>query len=412
MARIKNKLTVKAVTSLKSPGYFSDGGGLYLQVSKSLTKSWLFIYKKAGKKFEVGLGRLSEKNSLEKARKEAKRYEDLLGSGGDPLTEKRRLEREQLLANALSMTFKQCAEAYIGINKHGWKNVKHVQQWENTLTQYCYPIIGRLSIADVDTALVIKCLEPIWITKTETASRLRGRIEQVLSWATVSGYRTGDNPARWRGHLDKLLPKPSKVQNVKHHSALSYVETAAFIEQLRQQEGIAAQCLEFTILTAARTNETIGATWNEIDLDAKVWTIPKERMKADKEHRVPLSDKCLDLLSTMQAIRFNDFVFPGQRKGLSNMAMLKLLERMDRKDLTVHGFRSTFRDWAAESTAYPGEVVEMCLAHTIKNQAEAAYRRGDLLEKRLRLMNDWAMYCNTERTTSDNVTPFRKTATL
>lgn len=407
MTRLKNKLTTKTANSLKTSGYFADGGGLYLQISKTLSKSWLFIYKRAGKKFEVGLGSLDVK-SLAEAREHAREYQKLLAGGIDPLNEKRRLEREQLLADAVSMTFKQCAEAYIATNKHGWKNVKHLQQWENTLSQYCYPFVGSLSIADIDTALVIKCLEPIWITKNETASRLRGRIEQVLSWATVSGYRTGDNPARWRGHLDKLLPKPSKVQNVKHHSALPYAEMAAFMEQLRQQEGIASRCLEFTILTAARTNESIGATWAEIDLDAKVWTIPKDRMKADKEHRVPLSDKCIGLLGVMQAIRLNDFVFPGQRNGLSNMAMLKLLERMDRKDLTVHGFRSTFRDWAAESTAYPGEVVEMCLAHTIKNQAEAAYRRGDLMEKRLRIMNDWAKYCDTKTFAGDNVTPLRK----
>lgn len=393
MTRLKNKLTAKKVISLKSPGYFSDGGGLYLQVSISLSKSWLFIYKRAGKKFEVGLGGL-ETRSLAEAREKAQEYQKLLASGVNPLTEKRNQEQKQLLANAATMSFKECADAYINIHKHGLKNKKHIQQWENTIAQYCYPLIGQLSVADIDTALVVKCLEPIWITKNETASRLRGRMEQVLSWATVSKYRTGDNPARWRSHLDKLLPKPSKVQNTKHHPALPYGEIAAFMKQLQQQDGIAAKCMQFTILSVARTNESIGATWDEIDLDAKLWMIPSDRMKAKKEHRVPLSDKCVDLLNEMQSFKVNDFVFPGQGKGLSNMAMLKLLDRMERKDITVHGFRSTFRDWAAETTAYPGETVEMCLAHTIKNQAEAAYRRGDLLEKRLCLMNDWARFCS------------------
>jgi integrase len=397
MTRLKNKLTPKTVAAIKAPGYYSDGGGLYLQVSKTLSKSWLLIYKKSGKKFEMGLGSLSV-TSLAEAREKAHEYQKLLASGVDPLAEKRKQEKERLLINATSMTFKQCADAYINIHRHGLKNKKHIQQWENTLEQYCHPIIGHLAIADVDTRLITKCLEPIWITKNETASRLRGRIEQVLSWATVSGYRTGDNPARWRGHLDKILPKPSKVQITKHHPALPYSEIGSFMKQLKQQEGTAARCLEFTILTATRTNETIGAKWNEIDFGAKVWTIPSDRMKAKKEHRIPLPDLCVELLRTMQTTRLNDYIFPGQRNGLSNMAMLKLLERMDRKDITVHGFRSTFRDWAAETTDYPGETVEMCLAHTIKNQAEAAYRRGDLLEKRLCLMTDWAKFCITTHT--------------
>lgn len=334
--------------------------------------------------------------SLEQARDKAIDYKRLLAQGIDPLTEKRKQAADRLIVAAKPMTFAQCAEAFIQKHQHELKNKKHIQQWTNTLAQYVYPTIGELPVEAVDTGLVVKCLEPIWVTKNETASRVRGRIEQVLSWATVSGYRAGDNPARWRGHLDKLLAKPSKVQDVKHHSALPYVEIAAFMAALRQQDGIAVQCLAFTILTAARTNEAIGATWDEIDLAAKVWTIPANRMKADKEHRVPLSAACLELLIKMQSIRMNDYLFPGQRNGLSNMAMLKLLARMDRKDLTVHGFRSTFRDWAAEVTHYPNEVIEMCIAHTIKNQSEAAYRRGDLLEKRFNVMNDWADYCMTQ----------------
>jgi integrase len=393
MARPHNKLTPRTVSSSKTPGYYSDGNGLYLQISKSLTKSWLFIYKLNGKKTEIGLGSI-DTTTLAEAREQAQDYRKLLASGINPLIEKRRKEQERLLANTLAITFQQCSTSYIDINQHGWKNAKHASQWKNTLTQYCYPIIGHLSVADIDTALVTKCLEPIWITKNETASRLRGRIEQVLSWATVRGYRSGDNPARWRGHLDQILPKPSKVQNAKHHPALPYIEVASFMQQLRQQDGIAAKCLEFTILCAARTNETIGATWNEINLDAKTWTIPAERMKAQKEHRVPLSDRSIDILKEMQLFTTNNFVFPSGNKGLSNMAMLKLLKRMTIPNITVHGFRSSFRDWAAEQTNHSGDVVEMCLAHTIKNQAEAAYRRGDMFEKRLLLMNDWASYCN------------------
>lgn len=297
------------------------------------------------------------------------------------------------MAKAVALTFKQCAEAYINKQQHEFKNAKHLQQWRNTLERYCFPIIGGLPVADIDTALVTACLEPIWITKNETASRVRGRIEQVLSWATVSGYRTGDNPARWRGHLDKILAKPSKVQDTIHHTALPYADMAAFMSELKQQDNTAARCLEFTILTAARTNEAIGATWNEIDWEANTWTIPADRMKAKKEHIVPLSGACVELLKAMQAVKQNAYVFAGARGGLSNMAMLKLLERMGRKGLTVHGFRSSFSDWVAETTNHESFVREMCLAHTIKNQAEAAYRRGDLLAKRLNVMNDWADYC-------------------
>ena len=300
------------------------------------------------------------------------------------------------------MTFQQCAEAYIDAHKSGWKNPKHIQQWQNTLTQYAFPVFGDFDVKTIDTALIIKCLKPIWETKNETAGRVRGRIESVLDWATVSKLRTGDNPAKWRGNLDKLLAKPSNIQNTKHHDALPYVEINAFMAQLQQQDGIAAKCLTFTILTAARTGESIGATWAEIDLNAKTWTIPAERMKAKKDHTVPLSTHALAIVNEMAAIRCNEYVFPSNKKGLSNMAMLTLLKRMERTDITVHGFRSTFRDWAAESTAYPSEVVEMALAHTIKNQTEAAYRRGDLLEKRRTLMETWAKHCNTAVSTGDS----------
>ncbi|MBT9097659.1 integrase arm-type DNA-binding domain-containing protein [Methylovulum psychrotolerans] len=396
MKRNSKVLTVKKVDSLKEPGYYGDGGNLYLQISGTGSKSWLFIYRREGKKHEIGLGSLFIL-SLADAREKAEDYRKQLRKGINPLAEKRKADQARLLAKTKAITFKQCAELFIQKHQHELKNDKHIQQWQNTLRDYAFPFIGDLPVSVIDTALIMDCLNPIWTTKNETASRVRGRIEQVLSWATVSGYRTGDNPARWRGHLDKLLAKPNKVQNTRHHPALPYADMAAFMSELKQQDSLAARCLEFTLLTAARTNETIGATWGEIDLGAKVWTIPSDRMKADKEHLVPLSGACLALLKAMQAIKQNDYVFAGGRGGgLSNMAMLKLLERMGRKGLTVHGFRSTFRDWAAETTHHENFVLEMCLAHTIKNQAEAAYRRGDLLEKRLNIMNEWASYCHGE----------------
>jgi integrase len=400
MSRIKNKLTARTVETKKAPGYYSDGGNLYLRVSSNLTKTWAFYYKKDGKRTEMGLGSVSNV-TLEQAREKASELRKQLANGIDPLSEKQRQDSERKVQLAKTMTFQQCAEAYINAHRAGWKNPKHIQQWQNTLAQYAFPVFGSLDVKSIDTGLITKCLEPIWLTKNETAGRVRGRIECVLDWATARKYRAGENPARWRGHLDKLLAKPSKIQKTEHHSALPYTELNGFIEQLRQQDGIAAKCLEFTILTAARTGETIGATWDEIDLGTKIWTIPADRMKASREHRVPLSSHALGILNKMAEIRLNNYVFPGTKKGLSNMAMLAILKRMDRTDITVHGFRSTFRDWAAESTAYPGEVVEMALAHAIKNLTEAAYRRGDLLEKRSRLMEEWAWFCNTPRQSAD-----------
>ncbi|PPK76930.1 integrase [Methylobacter tundripaludum] len=408
MSRIKNKLTARAVETKKAPGYYSDGGNLYLRVSQNLTKTWAFYYKKDGKRTEMGLGSFGNV-SLDEAREKADTLRKQLASGIVPLIERQRQTSEDKAQRAKFMTFSQCADAYINSHRAGWKNPKHIQQWQNTLSQYAFPVFGDLDVKAIDTGLITKCLEPIWLTKNETAGRVRGRIESILDWATVHEYREGVNPARWRGHLDKLLAKPSKVQKTEHHKALPYTEINGFIDQLHQQDGIAAKCLEFTILTAARTGETIGATWDEIDLGAKVWTIPAVRMKAEREHRVSLSGHALTILNEMAATRINNYVFPGTKKGLSNMAMLAVLKRMDRADITVHGFRSTFRDWAAESTAYPGEVVEMALAHAIKNLTEAAYRRGDLLEKRSRLMDEWARFCHAPILSGD-VIPINKMA--
>lgn len=393
MGRALNRLTNMTVNKLNAPGHYGDGGGLWLQISDAGTKSWVFRFTRDGRSREMGLGALHTV-SLADARAAALNVRKQLQEGIDPI-EHRRAQRQaaQLLA-ARAMTFDQCAAAYIDSHRAGWKNAKHADQWESTLKAYASPIFGSLPVADIDTALVMKCIEPLWKDKTETASRLRGRIESILDWATVRGYRQGENPARWRGHLESLLPARKKAQQVEHHAALPYAELPTFMQSLRKQTGVAALAFEFCILTATRTSETMGARWEEFDLDARLWTIPAARMKANREHRVPLSDRCLQILAQMQAFA-SDWVFPGARAGkpLSNMAFLMCLRRMDRPDLTAHGFRSTFRDWCAESTNYAHEVAEMALAHTVSDAVEAAYRRGDLLQKRYQLMADWAARC-------------------
>jgi integrase len=296
------------------------------------------------------------------------------------------------------MTFRQCAEAYIEAHRPSWKNAKHAAQWPSTLETYVYPVFGDSPVQAVDVGLIMRVLEPIWKTKTETASRLRGRIESILDWAAARGFRQGDNPARWRGHLRHLLPPRSRVQKVKHHAALPYREIGTFMKLLREQEGTSALALEFLILTMARTGEVIGATWEEIDLSAGIWTIPAVRMKAGKEHRVPLSEPALAILRRLETGKQGKFVFPGGKPGkaLFNRAMFMLLGRLGRSDLTVHGFRSTFRDWAAESTNFPREVAEQALAHSLQDKVEAAYRRGDMFEKRRGLMKAWAGFCSVQ----------------
>ena len=394
MARTIGKLTALAVAREKRPGYFGDGGGLYLQVSAGGAKSWVFRFKVEGRTREMGLGPLHA-ITLAEARDAATECRRLRFQGIDPI-EARKAERQQArLEAAKGMTFRACAERYIDAHKAGWRNPKHALQWASTLATYAYPVFGDLPVKAIDVSLVMKAIEPIWATKTETASRLRGRIESVLDWATARGYRQGENPARWRGHLDNLLPKRAKVQRVQHHPALPYSEITAFMQALRSQQGMAALALEFLILTATRTSETINARWDEIDLAAKLWIIPAGRIKAGKEHRVPLSAPALALLGRLAEARTGEFVFPGGKAGkpLSTAAMTALLKRMGRGDITTHGFRSCFRDWAAEQTNHPREVAEMALAHTIGDKVEAAYRRGDLFEKRSLLMADWARFC-------------------
>lgn len=405
--RSVNKLSAQKIEALSKPGLYADGLGLYLQVSITGTKSWLFRFMRDGRSRKMGLGAYHTV-SLKLARQKALDCRLKLDAGLDPIEDRNGTRQAQKLDAAKAISFQECAEKYIAAHRGSWKNAKHAEQWPATLTAYVYPVIGELPVAAVDVGLVLKILEPIWTEKTETASRVRGRIETVLDWAAARKYREGENPARWRGHLDKLLPARSKVAKVRHHPALPYVEAGAFLSALRPMEGVSPLALEFAILTATRTNETISATWGEIDLASKMWIIPPERMKAGKEHRVPLSSRALEILESLPRDTASRFVFIGDKKGkpLSNMALLMALRRMGRADLTVHGFRSTFRDWAAEQTAYPNELVEMALAHIVSDKTEAAYRRGDMLEKRRRLMEDWSTFCNAKPRTGA-ITPIR-----
>jgi integrase len=396
--RTLSRLSVGEVKKLsKVPGRHADGGGLYLQVSPAGVASWTYRYQIDGRERFAGLGPLHAV-SLKEAREKAAVFRKLRHGEEcrDPLEERRARRLAAAAANAKTMTFAECAERYIAAKRPGWKNPKHAAQWPSTLQTYVYPIFGDLPVQAVDVGLVMRVIEPIWNEKPETASRVRGRIESVLGWATTRGYRDGANPARWKDHLEHQLSERSKVRAVKHHAALPYAEIAEFMAELRQQEGIPARALEFAILTAARTFEALGCPWSEIDFKARLWTIPAERMKAERDHRVPLSARSLSILEGMQALKESEFVFPGIKPGLSlsDMSMLMTLRRMGRGDLTVHGFRSTFRDWAAERTGFPAEVAEMALAHAVGDKVEAAYRRGDLFEKRRQLSEAWARFCS------------------
>ncbi|HRH79467.1 MAG TPA: integrase arm-type DNA-binding domain-containing protein [Thiobacillaceae bacterium] len=407
MGRVAQALSFKTVEKLsKVEGMHAVGGsrGLYLQC-KNGGASWILRIMIDGKRRDIGLGSYHDV-SLEEARDKCMDLRRKVRSGIDPLEDKRRAKQDRQIAKAKAMTFAECVEAYLDAHEDAWKNPKHRQQWRNTLNTYALPHFGDLPVAVIDTGLVMKSLEPIWKTKTETASRLRGRVEQILDWATVRGYRQGENPARWKGHMDKLLPKPSKVAKVEHHPALSYKELPGFILALRSMDGLGARALEFAILTAARSGEVRGATWPEIDLKSCMWIVPAERMKAKREHRVPLTAAAVDLLKALPRIDGADLLFPGTKGKLSDMTLSAVLKRMGRGDLTVHGFRSTFRDWAAEMTNHPREVAEMALAHAVGDKVEAAYRRGDLLKKRYRLMEDWARHCETTQVDGDNVLPF------
>ncbi len=393
-----------------SDGWHSDGGNLYLFV-RGKSRTWVFRYTAPdGTRRNMGLGGL-DAIPLARARELAGLYRQQVKDKQSPVDpiEAVRSERAKRRAEvAKRMTFKQCAERFIEIKRAEWKNAKHAAQWTATLETYAFPVFGDLPVEQVDDALVMAVLAPIWLPKTETATRVRGRIESVLDWATASKFRRGENPARWRGHLDKLLPKPSKVARVEHHAALPYQEIGTFMQELRKREGFGARALEFAILTAARSGEVRGATWDEVNLRDKVWTVPADRMKAAKEHRVPLSDAAVSLLGSLPRLDGCNLIFPSATgKMLSDMVMTATLKRMGRTDLTAHGFRSTFRDWAGELSTFPREVIENALAHQLKDKAEAAYSRGTQFEKRRRLMTAWAEYCDRVGATADNVTAIR-----
>jgi integrase len=385
------KLTERAIRQKTKRGYYNDGGGLYLRVAVGGSKSWVFRFKADGRPREMGLGPVATLG-LKEAREKAREARQLRLEGIDPIDQRQARRATARAQVRRVMTFRQCAEAYIAAHQDSWKNPKHRTQWPNSLAAYVYPVFGDMPVDAVDLDLVVKALEPIWKTKTETASRVRGRIEAVLDWAAVRKFRQGDNPARWRGHLQKLFAR--KKEGV-HHAALPYGEVAVFLEVLRKQEETAARALHFAILTAARSGEVLGADWDEIDPDEQVWTIPARRMKAAKEHRVPLSKEALAILAEQQKVREGEFVFAGSKVGrpLGPNAMTSVLRRIGWCGLTVHGFRSTFRDWTAERSNFPQEVCEMALAHAISNQVEAAYRRGDLFAKRRQLMEAWGQYC-------------------
>ncbi len=386
-------LSALKIKALKKPGYHCDGGGLYVQVSPALTKSWIFRFRWGPKQREMGLGSL-DLVSLAEARQKAYLARKQVADGIDPIAVKRSDKTARILATLGTITFDAAVKSYIEAHGDTWKNAKHRGQWETTLRTYASPVIGLLPVGLIQLEHVLRILEPIWKTKNETASRLRGRIESVLDWCRVRKYRSGENPARWKGHLDHLLPAPNKVQKVVHHRALPIDDMPAFMRDLRSREGTAARALEFAILNASRSGEVRGALWSEIDLKAGVWVIPAERMKAGVQHRVPLSQPALDLLSQQPRFEDSELVFPAPRGGvLSDMTLTAVTRRME-VDAVPHGFRSTFRDWCAERTNFPRDLAETALAHKVESKVEAAYLRSDVLEKRRALMQAWADFCD------------------
>ena len=407
--KLSNALTPLAVKNAKA-GRHADGGGLHLLVKETGARSWVYRFMLRGRSRDLGLGPAigADAVPLAAARDLAAALRLKVKAGVDPLEERLGAAVAAVAAAQASkvsgITFKAVAEAHIAAHSDGWRNAKHRQQWSSTLATYVYPVIGELPVADISTAHVLSILEPIWKAKPETAGRVRGRIETILDAAKARGYRDGENPARWRGHIAQILPARTRLSR-GHHKALPYGDLPAFVAKLHVREAMAALALEFAILTIARSGEVLGATWDEVDLDKAVWIIPGSRMKAGKEHRIPLSPRALAILTETKAVG-STFLFSGNGGKLSPMAMTMLLRRM-KAEVTVHGFRSTFRDWSAECTGYAHEVCEMALAHTIGNKAEAAYRRGDLFEKRRRLMADWATFGGTSIGNLDNVTSIR-----
>ena len=394
MVRALHRLSNLKVERAKQPGMYADGGGLYLRVAEGGSKQWIYRYTTNGHNRDMGLGPV-RLLTLAEARERSRAAGKLRLDGIDPIAHKHAQRGAAIVAAAGAKTFKECAGGFIRDNEKKWTHPKHRRDWERTLVRFVFPTLGNLPVASIDTPLVLKVLKPIWERTPETASRVRGRIEAVLGWATVHYLRTGDNPARWRGHLEHALPSRSEIAKVEHHAALPYTQVASFMDALRKDTSVAARCLEFITLAAVRLGEATGATWDEIDLGARTWTIPAERMKADKEHKVPLSKAAIAVLKTMREIRQNDYVFPGFKPGqpIGADALRELIKKLAGDDVTVHGLRSTFRDWAADCTSFPNELAEMALSHAIPSAVERAYRRGSMFEKRRQLMGAWADYC-------------------
>lgn len=394
-----NRLSARGVESVTKRGRYSDGGGLVLQVSRWGTKSWIFRYERGGRDRHMGLGPLADV-SLAVARQKASACRKLLLEGIDPMEARTDERRRRAEETAKTVSFEECAKQFLSAYEPTWRNPKHRAQWRSTLDHYVHPVIGHLPASAIDTGLVLKILEPIWHKKPETAGRVRGRIESILDWAKVGGFRTGENPALWKGHLEHQLPRRSRVRRVRHHPALPYSELPAFMGELRERPGRSARALEFSILTAARTGAVIGARWDEVDIREKVWTVPPERAgtkivgQGARPRRVPLSDRVVGILELLPRQDGNPHLFVGAEPGeaLSNMAMLELMREM-RPGYVPHGFRSTFKDWSSETTNYPREVSEAALWHVVADKVEAAYRRGELFNKRRRLMDEWARYC-------------------
>ncbi len=396
MPKKAKELSATELRRLTRPGLHAVGGvaGLLLQVAHTGAKSWILRVMVGKKRRDIGLGGFPDV-PLALAREKARETKEQIRQGIDPVEQRKDARKALITAQAKRKTFDECARLFLSGKTAEFKNAKHAAQWASTLKTYASPVIGKFPVDKVELAHIVSILEPIWKEKTETASRLRGRIESVLAWATVSGYRGGDNPARWQGNLDAVLPKPNKLKKVQHHKALGWQEIGNFVRALRKREGMAAKALEFLILTAVRSGELRGASWDEIDLEANIWTIPEERMKTGKEHVIPLCVDAVKLLKALPRFADNNLVFPGARGGiLSDVGLTKPIRAMGHR-ATVHGFRSTFRDWCAESTNYPNEVAEMALAHSIGNAVEKAYRRGALLAKRTRMMADWCRFINT-----------------
>ena len=411
MPKIAKELSAIEVSRLIAPGFHSVGvvAGLALQVSNPDARSWVLRVKVGSKRRDMGLGRYPDV-TLAQAREKARDARKAIYKGIDPILQRQRAQSTLRAEQASVITFDAAAAAYIKAKSPEWRSDIHARQWRSTLATFASPVIGKLHVADIGQAHVMRILEPIWTTKTETASRLRGRIENVLDWATTKHYRTGDNPARWRGHLDKLLPKPEKVKPVVHYKAVSVDDVAGFYQALRQREGMAARALEFVLLTAARSGEVRGATWTELDLTKGLWTVPGDRMKARKEHRVPLSASALALLNALHRVEGTEFVFPAPRAGkLSDMALTAVMRRMGLESVP-HGLRSTFRDWTSEKTTFPRDLAEKALAHALESKVEAAYQRGDMFERRRVMMETWAGFLSTPATTGEKVVQIGKKA--